>query len=204
MPASTEKTCSASPRPIPVSTPRSYLGASSAKGLLFDTLLNLRRERGRQRTDATRVPGAVRSLNRLGHAIETLRTAPHWLRAHADPVWVEHPEASRHGCAKSRPAFAADRRRQAGIEETLSRGVRAMGVRRSRYPGLAKTHMRRVLTATAINLGRLAAWIDDAPTARTRRSPSTAAIDRPKARRRLETWPNSCVGHPHQSKLVPA
>ena len=82
---------------------RSRLVAGAAEGLLFDTLLNLCRERGllakrgRQRTDATHVLGAVRSLNRLGCAIETLRTAlnvlaiaaPDWLRAHADPAWIE-------------------------------------------------------------------------------------------------------------------
>ncbi|WP_190273142.1 transposase, partial [Methylorubrum extorquens] len=48
-----------------------------------------------------------------------------------------------------------------------------MGLRRSRYLGLAKTHLQHLLTAAAINLGRLAAWIDDAPTARTRRSAFT-------------------------------
>lgn len=67
-------------------------------------------------------------------------------------------------------AFAADRRRRAGIEGTLSRGVRAMGLRRSRYLGLAKTHLQHLLTATAINLGRLAAWIGDTPAGRSRRS----------------------------------
>lgn len=58
---------------------------------------------------------------------------------------------------ESRPAFAADRRRQAGVEETFSRGERAMGVARGRYPGLAKTHLQRALTAAAINLGQFAA-----------------------------------------------
>ncbi|AIQ89299.1 Transposase IS4 family [Methylobacterium oryzae CBMB20] len=67
-------------------------------------------------------------------------------------------------------AFAADRRRRAGIEGTLSRGVRTMGLRRSRYLGLARTHLQHLLTATAINLGRLAAWIGDTPAGRTRRS----------------------------------
>ncbi|MGE8131807.1 transposase [Methylobacterium sp. NPDC080182] len=56
-------------------------------------------------------------------------------------------------------AFAVDRRRRAGIEGTLSRGVRTTGLRRSRYLSLARTHLQHLLTATAtaINLGRLAA-----------------------------------------------
>jgi hypothetical protein len=45
-----------------------------------------------------------------------------------------------------------------------------MGLRRSRYLGLARTHLQHLLTATAINLGRLAAWSDDTPAVRTRRS----------------------------------
>jgi transposase len=45
-----------------------------------------------------------------------------------------------------------------------------MGLRRSRYLGLARTHLQHLLTATAINLGRLAAWIGDTPAGRTRRS----------------------------------
>ena len=54
----------------------------------------LLKARGRQRTDSTHVLGAVRALNRLGCAIETLRAAlnalataaPGWLRTHADPT----------------------------------------------------------------------------------------------------------------------
>ena len=82
---------------------RSRLVAGGAEALLLDTLLALCRERkllasrGRQRTDSTHVLGAVRSLNRLGCAIETLRAAlnalaiaaPEWLRVHADPAWTE-------------------------------------------------------------------------------------------------------------------
>jgi transposase len=82
---------------------RTRLVTSGAEALLLDTLLALCREhkllvaRGRQRTDSTHVLGAVRALNRLGCAIETLRAAlnalaaaaPEWLRAHADPAWVE-------------------------------------------------------------------------------------------------------------------
>jgi IS5 family transposase len=49
---------------------------------------------------------------------------------------------------------------RAGIEATLSQNVRARGLRRSRYRGLARTHVQHVLTATACNLSRLADWYD--------------------------------------------
>src|SRR3954466_8722970 len=82
---------------------RTRLVTGGAETLLLDTLLALCRghkllvARGRQRTDSTHVLGAVRALNRLGCAIETLRAAlnalaaaaPEWLRAHADPTWPE-------------------------------------------------------------------------------------------------------------------
>ena len=50
--------------------------------------------------------------------------------------------------------------RRAGIEATISQGVRAFGLRRSRYTGLEKTHLQHVLTALAINVVRLVAWWD--------------------------------------------
>ncbi len=68
------------------------------------------------------------------------------------------------------PAFAAQDAARAGIEGTLSQGVRAYDLRRSRYVGLAKTHLQHLLTAVAINLVRLVAWLTDTPRTRTRRS----------------------------------
>ncbi|MCG7209640.1 transposase [Streptomyces arenae] len=56
---------------------------------------------------------------------------------------------------------------RAGIEATLSQNVRAHGLRRSRYRGLAHTHVQHVLTAMACNVTRVADWIDTTP--RTRR-----------------------------------
>ena len=40
-------------------------------------------------------------------------------------------------------------KRRAGVEGTLSQGVRAFGLRRSRYWGLAKTHLQHIATAAA-------------------------------------------------------
>jgi Transposase DDE domain len=58
--------------------------------------------------------------------------------------------------------------KRAGIEGTLSQGVRAFGLRRSRYIGLGKTHLQQVAIAAAMNLDRLAAWFVDRPRAQTR------------------------------------
>ena len=56
------------------------------------------------------------------------------------------------------------------VEGTLSQGVRAFGMRRSRYRGLAKTHLQNLAIASAINLDRLVAWLDGRPRALTRTS----------------------------------
>ncbi len=59
---------------------------------------------------------------------------------------------------------------RAGIEGTLAQGIRAFGLRRCRYIGLARTHLQHVATAAAINLVRLAGWYNDQPLAKTRTS----------------------------------
>src|SRR6266699_4030482 len=50
-------------------------------------------------------------------------------------------------------------RHRAGIEGVHSQGVRAMGLRRSRYLGLRKTHLDHVATATAMNIIQLTSWL---------------------------------------------
>ena len=60
--------------------------------------------------------------------------------------------------------------KRAGVEGTLSQGVRAFGLRRSRYRGVVKTHLQHVATAAAMNLERLWAWFDERPRAKTRTS----------------------------------
>lgn len=47
---------------------------------------------------------------------------------------------------------------RAGIEGTVSVGVRSHGLRRARYRGQVKTHLQNLLTAVALNLSRLADW----------------------------------------------
>jgi transposase len=57
---------------------------------------------------------------------------------------------------------------RAGIEGTLSQGVRAFGMRRSRYIGLAKTGLQQVCTAAALNASRVVHWLAGTPRAKTR------------------------------------
>jgi transposase len=57
---------------------------------------------------------------------------------------------------------------RAGVEATISQGVRAFDLRRSRSVGLPKTHLQHLAIATAINLVRVADWLDGNPLAPTR------------------------------------
>jgi transposase len=100
---------------------RDRVVAGGVEHLLLDAMLahcqqaKMLRARGRQRTDATHVLGAVRVLNRLECVGEAMRAAlnslavvaPSWLRAQVAPEWVDR-YAARLESARL-PSGAADR-----------------------------------------------------------------------------------------------
>jgi len=59
---------------------------------------------------------------------------------------------------------------RAGLEGTLSQGIRAFGLRRTRYRGLAKTSLQHAVTAAAMNIQRAVRWLEGIGQAKTRRS----------------------------------
>jgi transposase len=61
------------------------------------------------------------------------------------------------------PEFKAQYALRAGVESTLSQAVRRFDLRQSRYIGLARTHLQQVLTATAMNIVRVIAWLRGKP-----------------------------------------
>jgi transposase len=65
---------------------------------------------------------------------------------------------------------------RAGVEGTISQGVRTCGLRRSRYRGLARTHLDHVLIATALNCLRLNDWLAGVPKATTQHSRFTRLL----------------------------
>lgn len=67
-------------------------------------------------------------------------------------------------------AFKATYALRAGVDGTLSRGLRRCGLRHCRYLGLAKTRFQHLLIATTLNFYRVAEWLTEVPLARTRRS----------------------------------
>ena len=117
------------------------------------------------KADCTLCP-ARRLCTRTKHQARRLR-----LHSQAEHEALKAARA-RLGTKQGRRLYA----RRAGIEGTLSQGVRAFGLRRSRYLGLAKTHLQHVATAAAINLERLAAWFQAVPRATTRTSRFAALV----------------------------
>ena len=57
------------------------------------------------------------------------------------------------------PEFKAQYALRAGVESTISQASRRFDLRRSRYIGLAKTHLQQTIKATAMNLVRIAEWL---------------------------------------------
>jgi transposase len=86
-----------------------------------------------------------------------------------------HPRAQHEALQQARERHASEGgqllyNRRAGIEGTISQGVRAFELRQTRYRGLAKAHLQHIAIAAAINLDRIVAWLGEIPRALTRTS----------------------------------
>lgn len=84
-----------------------------------------------------------------------------------------HPRAEHQALAAARAYHASPAGRRAyaqrsGVEAAMSQVVRALGPRRARYRGLAKTRLQGVATAAALNAARLDAWLAGRPLGPTR------------------------------------
>lgn len=106
-------------------------------------------------------PCPVRSLCTKSQAYTRNLT----FRAKSDHETLQHLRQ-----VQTTPEWKRRYERRAGIEGTISQGIRGFGLRRSRYVGQAKTHLQHVLTASALNLVRFAAWKAGVPQAKTRTS----------------------------------
>ncbi len=83
------------------------------------------------------------------------------------------PRLQHEALIRQRQATKEGRRlysQRAGIEGTLSHGVRIFGLPKCRYAGLVKTTLQHVLTAIAINIVSIDAWITQTQRTKTRRS----------------------------------
>ena len=72
----------------------------------------------------------------------------------------KRPSEAEQACEQRHFAWKKRYQVRAGVEGTLSQAVRAFGMRRSRYIGLAKTGQQQVCTAAAMNAVRVVRWLD--------------------------------------------
>ena len=106
-----------------------------------------------------RVAQCVRSKKRYPRRTLTIRPQPQYQALQA----ARQREAT--------PAFQAEYARRAGIEGTISRGVRGARLRRTRYRGLPRVHLGHILTAAGLNVLRLGEWFLETTRAKTRVTP---------------------------------
>ncbi len=67
--------------------------------------------------------------------------------------------------------FRSEYARRAGIEGTISRGIRTLGLRRTRYVGQDRVHLGHILMAVGLNFLRLGEWFLGIEPAKTRITP---------------------------------
>jgi transposase len=92
---------------------------------------------------------------------------PRTLRLSAQP---QHEALQRARQREKTEEFQKTYAQRAGVEGTISQGVRGAGLRRARYVGLAKTQLQHLATAAALNVVRVGAWFLENVRAKTRRS----------------------------------
>jgi transposase len=106
----------------------------------------------------------------------------HCTRAKTDPRKLKFKPQALHEALTNRrleqltPEFKQRYQQRAGVEGTIAQASNKYKMRRSRYIGLARTHLQHVLTATALNFSRLMNWLHQKPSAKTRIS-HFAALD---------------------------
>lgn len=89
---------------------------------------------------------------------------------------AEHEVLEQARSQQQQQEFRQSYAQRAGIEGTHAQAIRALGLRRSRYIGLSKTSLQHLLTAAAINLIRLDAFLAGKKPAKTRTSRFAALV----------------------------
>ena len=99
--------------------------------------------------------------------IQCTRAQPQWRPVTVKPQSLQLAlQAARE--REKTEAFKKQYAQQAGIEGTISFGVRSFDLRRTRYLNLAKTNLQNILIACVMNLMRIARWLQGEDFAQSR------------------------------------
>jgi transposase len=115
-----------------------------------------------------------RRCEHLAHGMRATKRYPRRTLTLRPPSQYQARQAARQREATG--AFRAEYARRAGIEGTLSRGMRSTRLRRTRYIGLRRVPLGDILTAAGLNLRRLGAWFLETAPAKTRMMPFARVI----------------------------
>ncbi|RME34525.1 MAG: IS1182 family transposase [Deltaproteobacteria bacterium] len=85
----------------------------------------------------------------------TAQTRGRSLQLHPQP---RHEALQRARQRQHTQAFQQQYAKRAGVEGTISQATRSFSLRRSRYVGMAKSHLQHIFSAVALNFSRLADW----------------------------------------------
>jgi transposase len=126
------------------------------------------------------------ALDRSGHPVIDIRFSardcqpcPHRLqctrdKAHGRKLGLrpqkEHETIQQARVYQQTDEFKERYKIRVGVEGTMSQSAVALGMRRSRFRGMAKTRLQHLVTAAAINVKRAVNWLSGVPLAQTRQS----------------------------------
>jgi transposase len=119
-----------------------------------------------------RFDGATCRVCPTRRACTSAQAAPRQL---TDRPQVQHEAIQAARQRQETPEFQAQDALRAGVESRLSQGIRRCDLRQSRYIGLARTHLQQLLTATAMHVARVIAWLWGEPLGERRRQPGHLA-----------------------------
>ena len=117
-------------------------------------------------------PLRPRHLSRLSHP-PSVYLVPRGPRQLTVKPRVYHEALQTARQRQETPEFRAQYALRAGVESSLSQGVRRFALRQSRYIGLVRTHLQQVLTATAMNVVRVIDWLRGKPLGEKKRPAGT-------------------------------
>ena len=111
-----------------------------------------------------------RSHNGIASPVCIACTVPKRNAGRSVPLQAKYEARRAARAREATPEFKVAYAKRAGVEGTISFGMRTSDLRRARYVGQAKTHLQHLATAAGINLLRVSAWLNERPRAKTRQS----------------------------------
>jgi transposase len=110
-----------------------------------------------------------RRCHLIAHCIRSTKRYPRRTLSIRPQPYYQALQAARQREATA--AFQTEYARRAGIEGTISRGMRSTRLRRTRYIGLARVRLGHILTAVGLNVLRLGEWLLESARANIRLTP---------------------------------